>query len=132
MRIAPTMLALTLALAAAGCGGGGLKDSTSPNPTPHPGPSPGPSNGVTVSNNQFSPASTSVPVGTTVTWTWNSCSNDPYSGQTCVSHNVTFDDGTSSQTQSSGSFSRTFTTAGTYRYHCTIHGTAMSGTVQVQ
>ena len=45
-----------------------------------------------------------------------------------------FDDGSniSSGSQSSGTFSRTFTAAGTYKYHCTIHGSAMSGQVVVQ
>jgi plastocyanin len=71
-----------------------------------------------------------------VTWKWDSCS-DPgaYGGySTCVSHNVTFDDGSnlSSGSQSSGTYSRTFPAAGTYKYHCSIHGAAMSGQVVVQ
>lgn len=85
--------------------------------------SPGGADAVSVSNNAFTPVTLSVPVGTTVTWTWANGS---------VSHNVTFDDGTKSATQSSGTYSRTFTTAGTYPYHCTIHGTPMSGTITVQ
>jgi len=77
---------------------------------------------VTVGNNLFTPSALTVTVGTTVTWTWASGA---------VSHNVTFDDGVHSGTQSTGTFSRTFTTAGTYQYHCTIHGAAMSGTITV-
>ena len=41
----------------------------------------------------------------------------------------TVDDGIASGTQSSGTFQRTFSAAGAYPYHCTIHGAAMSGTV---
>jgi plastocyanin len=67
-----------------------------------------------------------------VTWTWNSCSSDGYGGTTCVAHSILFDDGTASGSQSDGSWARTFTTAGTYKYHCTIHGAAMSGTITVQ
>jgi plastocyanin len=77
---------------------------------------------VSVGDDFFSPAATTVTAGTTVTWTWKGS----------ISHNVTFDDGTASATQSSGTFSRVFNTAGTYPYHCTIHGTAMSGSVTVQ
>ena len=78
---------------------------------------------ITVGNNFFNPATFSVAPNGTVTWTWNS------SG---VEHNVTFDDGTKSGTQGSGQFQRTFTTAGNYNYHCTIHGAAaMSGTITV-
>ena len=119
---------LTAATAAmAGCGGGG-GDSTGPDPQPKRG------NAVSVSNNAFTPASLSVTAGGSVTWTWNSCSGgDVYGGgQTCVSHNVTFDQGPSSATQSSGTFVRAFPTAGTYDYHCTIHGAAMSGRVVVR
>ena len=61
--------------------------------------------------------------GTTVTWQW---------APDAVEHNVTFDDGPQSPTQSSGTFPRTFANAGTYAYHCTIHGAAvMHGTVTV-
>ena len=65
-------------------------------------------------------------------WAWNSCTGDAYSGQTCVSHSVTFDDGVTSPTQDQGTFSRIFNAAGTYNYHCSIHGAAMSGTITVQ
>jgi plastocyanin len=102
------------------CGGGSSSNSVT---TPNPTPTGSTSNSLTVSNNLFDPNSTTVPVGTTVTWTWAVGS---------VNHNVTFDDGTKSGTQNTGTFTRTFTTAGTYNYHCTIHGSAMSGTIKVQ
>jgi len=76
-----------------------------------------------------------VTPGTTVTWEWKACTDDGYGGYGgCVSHNVTFDDGSNiaSSTQSTGTFSRTFNTAGTYKYHCVVHGTGMSGQVTVK
>lgn len=80
---------------------------------------------VKVGNNFYSPSATTVPTGTTVTWTWNAGD---------VIHTVTFDGDTTimSRFQSSGTFSRTFTSAGTYSYHCSIHGFAMVGSVIVQ
>jgi plastocyanin len=129
-RINAVSLSLVAALYA--CGGGG---SSSSNGVTDPGPPP-PVNGSTTSlsvqNNKYVPAHDSVGVGATLTWTWNTCSGDGYGGNTCASHSVKFDDGVaSSPIQSSGTFSRTFDTAGTYTYHCAVHGTAMSGTVVV-
>ena len=80
------------------------------------------SNAISVNDDFFAPASTAVAVGTTVTWTFMGA----------VPHNVTFDDGVRSADQVDGTFSRTFSTAGTFHYHCTIHGLAMSGTVTVR
>jgi plastocyanin len=82
----------------------------------------GPDGDITVSNNAFTPAAFSVAASGTVTWAWNSGG---------VQHNVTFDDGENSATQGSGTYQRTFTAAGSYPYHCTIHGAAMSGTISV-
>ncbi len=67
-------------------------------------------------------------------WGWNTCtgSGGYGGGETCVAHNVTFDDGPASPTQEVGSFSRTFATAATYNYHCTVHPTFMTGTVRVE
>jgi plastocyanin len=93
---------------------------------------------VTVQNNSFAPSSLTVAVGTTVTWNWDTCSttSDPYAGssQTCVNHSIVWDTpgGTASPTQSQGNYQRTFATAGTYDYHCAVHGAAMSGKVVVQ
>jgi plastocyanin len=102
-----------MGILAAGCGGYSSPSS----------PSTGGSNTVTVGNNLFSPADLSVAPGTTVTWEW---------AADAVDHNVTFDDGEHSPTQSSGTFPRTFAAAGTFPYHCTIHGAAvMHGTVTV-
>jgi len=84
-----------------------------------------------VENNHYSPANDSVGVGATLTWTWNSCTGDGYGGSTCTSHSVKFDDGPASNIQDGGTFSRMFATAGTYTYHCAVHGTAMSGKVIV-
>ena len=116
-------------LSACGGGGGGGSQVTSPPPS---GNTPPPSNGISVSNNAYSPATKTIAVGTTVQWSWNSCTGDVYSGQSCTSHSVTFDDGQTSPTQDQGTYSRMFTTAGTYTYHCAIHGAAMAGTITVQ
>ncbi len=122
------------ALAIAGCGGGGGSNVTGP-PGPPGGGTTGPTASVTaltVSNNKYTPSRDSVAVGAALTWGWNSCSTDIYGQNTCVSHSVTFDDGPTSPIQSSGTFSRTFAAAGSYPYHCMVHGAAMSGTVLVQ
>ncbi|NUP56916.1 MAG: hypothetical protein HOQ19_13875 [Gemmatimonadaceae bacterium] len=54
--------------------------------------------------------------------------------KTCVNHSVPWDTpgGTASPTQSEGNYTRAFATAGTYDYHCAIHGAAMSGKIVVQ
>lgn len=77
---------------------------------------------IDVKDNLYAPSATTVPTGTTVTWTW----------QGANLHTVTFDDGAASARQTSGTFQRTFTNPGTYRYHCEVHGNAMSGSVTVQ
>jgi hypothetical protein len=113
-----------------GCGGGGGGGATGPT-TPPGNNNPPPPNSILVTNDAFTPASKIVNVGTQVTWTWNTCSGDVYAGQTCVSHSVAFDDGVASSIQDKGSYSRIFTAAGTYAYHCAVHGAAMSGTITV-
>lgn len=106
------LIALVAALAA-GCSG----DDNPSQPSGNTGFS------VAVVNNQFNPSTIDVPVGSTVTWQWNS------SG---VTHNVRFQDGTTSGDKSSGSFPRTFQAAGNFPYICTIHGAeGMSGVVNV-
>lgn len=133
--------AVALVLLAAACGGGGGGGPTSPPPSGGTGGTTGTggsggstSADISVTNNAFTPPSTTVAVGTTVTWTWNSCTGDGYGGQLCTDHSVVFDDGvrTGSGTQSSGTFTSQFATAGTYNYHCSIHGSAMHGTIIVQ
>lgn len=133
MRLAARLTVLLL-IAAAGCGGSSTAPSSGGNNTQPPPANPGGSsnNAITVGNNFFDPSSTTIPVGTKVTWTWNTCGGDGYGGQTCVQHGILFDDGAASGAQSEGTWSRTFATAGTYKYHCTVHGSAMAGTIVVQ
>ncbi|HEY8257784.1 MAG TPA: plastocyanin/azurin family copper-binding protein [Gemmatimonadales bacterium] len=108
-----TVLTYITTLAALGCGSGSTPADNNPPPA----------GDITVGNNFYNPAGFSTPLNSTVTWAWNS------SG---IQHNVTFDDGQHSDTQGSGTYQRTFTVAGSYTYHCTIHGAAvMSGTVTV-
>jgi plastocyanin len=77
---------------------------------------------VAVSNNSFAPATLQAALNSTVTWQWNSGG---------VAHNVTFETPPNSGDRTSGSFSRLFSTAGSFAYLCTIHGAAMSGVVNV-
>ena len=126
------VLAVVSLCACGGSGGGG--GTTAP---PNGGVNtPPPVGGISVNNDAFSPGTKSIASGTTLKWAWNSCSGgDPYGGgQTCVSHSVTFDDGsTSSPLQNQGTFEKTFSTPGTFTYHCSIHGSmGMTGTITVQ
>lgn len=132
MRLA-ARTALLLLMAAAGCGGSSTAPSNNNNNNPPPNNNP-PANttSISVGNNFFDPAATTVPVGSKITWTWNTCGGDGYGGQTCVAHNILFDDGAASGSKSDGTWSRTFATAGTYKYHCSVHGASMSGTIVIQ
>jgi plastocyanin len=81
-------------------------------------------NDISAYNMSFSPATKTVTKGTVVTWK----NNDSYP------HTVTSNDGTtfnSGNIAGGGSYSYTANTAGTFEYHCTIHGLAMSGTLIV-
>jgi plastocyanin len=130
---ANAVLAFLILASAAACGGGSSSSDGVTGPSNTPPPVNSSTTALTVSNNKYTPAHDSVAVGSTLTWTWNSCTGDPYGGSTCASHSVKFDDGgSSSNIQSSGTFSRTFATAGTYTYHCAVHGAAMAGTVIVK
>jgi plastocyanin len=97
------------------CGlGAACSDSTNPG-----------GNTVSVDDSFFDPDNLTVTAGTSVTWTWNGA----------LDHNVTWTGQGApapSATQTTGTYSRTFGTAGTFDYFCTIHGQAMSGTVVVQ
>lgn len=129
-----TAIAFLLSAVAFACGGGGSSSSdgvTGPGPTPPPVNSS--TTSLTVTNNKYTPAHDSVAAGSTLTWTWSSCTGDGYGGSMCTSHSVQFDDGgESSDIQDAGTFSRTFASAGTYTYHCAVHGAAMAGTVIVK
>ena len=133
MRSFRALSVLLIGLGATACGSSG---GTEPPPPPGGGPPTGGSGGVTVtvSNNDYSPDRVSVARGATVTWRWDSCTGDPYGGQLCAFHSVTFDDGgPSAAAQNEGSFARLFNSAGTFTYYCTSHGrAAMSGSVVVQ
>lgn len=76
---------------------------------------------VAMANIAFAPTTSSVSSGGTVTWT----NGDQ------VDHTVTFDSGPDCGHVAAGqSMTVTFTAAGTYGYHCTIHP-QMKGTVTV-
>ncbi len=76
---------------------------------------------VTIKSFSFNPGSITVPVGSTITWT----------NQDAVAHTVTgagFDSGPMAQ---NATFSHTFTTRGTFGYHCIFHS-SMVALVTVQ
>lgn len=125
-------VALALATALAGCGSSPT-GSTNPTATTAPAPtattapttaptattggqSGGGSAAVSIFSFGFNPATITVKVGTTVTWT-NTAS---------IAHTTTSDSGDAVSWDSSAmnpntTFKFTFTKAGTYTYHCAIH-----------
>lgn len=103
-------------------------------PAPVPGASPGlpvesplaspaAAASATVKDFEFDPATLTVAVGTTVTWT-----NEGPSDHTVTADDGAFDSGTIAQ---GGTFDQTLDAPGTFAYHCTIHPD-MKGTVTVQ
>jgi plastocyanin len=108
MRVVLVAIALSLPMVAAACGGGGSSSSSSSAP-----------GAVTVKDNLFQPSKATVKVGGTVTWTFKGNS----------AHNVTFD-AFHSNLMKDGTYQHTFTTAGSFSYHCTVHQ-GMNGTVVV-
>ena len=81
------------------------------------------STGVTIKDFDFGPASVTINVGDTVTWT-----NQGPTGHTATANDGAFDTGLLDAGQSG---SHTFDTAGTFAYICTPHPN-MKGTVVVQ
>ena len=77
---------------------------------------------VSIKNMAFSPGSLSVMAGATVTWT---------NSDTTI-HTVTADDGSfnSGNIAVGATYSRVFSSAGTFSYHCTLHP-EMTGKVVV-
>ncbi len=80
------------------------------------------SSGVTIKNFAFSPGTTTVHVGDTITWT----------NQDSIAHTATASDGSfdTGLLQKGKSGSHTFTKAGTIAYICSVHP-SMKGTVVV-
>lgn len=115
MRGIPHLLMAGAVLALAAC-----SNSTGPGEGNRDDP-PSATERVDVEDNRFVAPAARVLVGGTVTWTWR--------GNNL--HNVTFPGVPASATQTAGTYERTFATAGSFPYLCTIHGQAMSGTVTV-
>jgi plastocyanin len=78
---------------------------------------------VIMNNRSYDPATVTIKAGDTVTWV----------NQDAPQHDVVADNGEfkSDLFDKGGTFSFTFSTAGTYPYHCSIHP-GMTGTVIVQ
>jgi plastocyanin len=102
-----------------------------PNYTPAPGVAPGPrpmpapsatASTVSAKDNSFDPATLNVQVGTTVRWVNNGTRP----------HTVTSSEGKwdSGELAPGASYTVTFMTAGTYKYHCKLHK-GMEGTIVV-
>ena len=108
----------------------GSKSKANENGAMHPSSStvaekPADANSVSISNYTFNPTPLKVKVGTKVTWT----------NHDIAKHSITMDSGQAggpdSQLFAKGeSYSFTFTTAGTFKYHCSPHP-YMHGVVEV-
>jgi plastocyanin len=85
---------------------------------------------VTISNFVFTPPTLTIAPGDSVRWTWSggthSTTSGPCPGGVCM------DDGNwDSMIKSSGTFTHSFPAAGTFPYHCDVHGAMMQGTITV-
>ncbi|MEX2156494.1 MAG: plastocyanin/azurin family copper-binding protein [Gemmatimonadales bacterium] len=139
----------------AACGSGSTSSSPTPPPAPPPPPpAAGPVVNVSMTDNGggapyvFSPAPLTISVGTSVRWTnngtaphtstsdaspptWNSGVVNPAGTTSCPSPPDPYYPCTPGSTPP-GTYTRTFTAAGTYRYHCANHSLqGMTGTITV-
>jgi plastocyanin len=118
-------LAIIATLLLAACGGGGTTTTSTPTPAPtattaQPTPSPTPTvvNVKIVEQSEkysFSPATLSIKVGTQVVWTNKSDAPHTVTSDTAGVFNSP---GNITQNQT---FMFTFTTPGTFAYHCNVH-----------
>lgn len=132
-------LALVVIGCGSGMGSGGGGGTVGPSSSPPSG-----SAMVTVGANgstSFDPQMVSITPGSTVTWRWlggphtvTSGTPGAADGKFCSLPSGTPSPSscaTTSYAQSSGTYSHTFSAAGTYPYFCEIHGSMMTGTVVV-
>jgi len=117
--ICAVMLLAAGMLAVNSCGKGNTNSS---NPTSN-GNTPVQDATVSISNFAYSPATVHVKLGGTVTWT-----NKDATPHTVTDLNGSFDSGSLPVDQT---YKMTFSTAGTYTYHCTIHSMMPNATVVV-
>ena len=121
MRFLQFLTMLAAAFVFAACGGGSPAGTSRPGGASAPAASVataavtcGGSGGqaVSIKNTAYDPTSSTVSTGATVTWT----NNDSFA------HTVSFDGGPDCGNVAGGAtVSATFSQAGTYAYHCTIH-----------
>ena len=127
------VLAGALTAAVACSGGDSAVPVSAPTPVPAPTPTPAPANpsssitipvgAASLGDRAYAPDSLDVAAGTTVTWM-----NVDSVPHTSTSDSPGWDSGTVAP---GGQFSVALQTAGTFRYHCTIHP-GMVGTVVVR
>lgn len=86
-------------------------------------------NQVVMQNSSFNPSGITVTQGTTVTWTNKDGYAHTVTSGTPDNADGKFDSGT---INSGGTYSYTFTSAGTYNYFCRFHASMMTGTVTVR
>jgi plastocyanin len=130
MRTMRSGLLVACAVLLAACGG---DDDGGNNPPP--------ANTIEVVNNRFDPSTVTVPVGTTLTFTWPSGSTNhnvvPWASNASP---VPASPGQPTLLDGPTSFAVTFTVADTYRFFCTAHGSVgaagqlsgMAGSITVQ
>ncbi len=119
-----TSLIVLLALALVACAAPMATATPTPAASPTAGSTPtaaASGDQVTISGYAFDPATLTVAVGTTVTWT----------NVDTVAHTVVFDGFQSGSLAKGATYSHKFDTAGTYAYVCSVHP-SMKGTLIVK
>ena len=120
---------LVLVLGAVACGSSPTSDQGGNQPPPGGGTV----TTITIGSGSYSPASTTVPIGQTVRW-----SNMDVMVHTATSDGGVWDSGSMGASMvdnngyatGGGTYQRSFATAGTFPYHCTVHPT-MQGMITV-
>lgn len=85
------------------------------------------SSAIIVNDNFYSITVKTIFVGKSVEWSWEGNIGHSVTAGTSTNPDGSYDSGIIS----TGTFSRTFDTEGTYRYHCKVHGASMAGTIIV-